>query len=192
MGIFSWHYPFVLTIATLPTIILAAIGWYALAPRKKTIDWFLIAGALIPLAAIALFSPCKNDGVRLFLPAFPFIAMLASLGIYEYFKRYTHARLVAFTILLCLCIVFAIGTYHRYQECYYNETVAVSHTEAAFETEYETCAYQELVPWLNEHPHSRLYVPVMADHLNDSSGAGGIKHVGRMQCLQGRGLCCHT
>ena len=33
---------------------------------KKTIDWFLIAGALIPLAAIALFSPCKNDGVRLF------------------------------------------------------------------------------------------------------------------------------
>ncbi|MGO8702951.1 MAG: ArnT family glycosyltransferase [Candidatus Brocadiia bacterium] len=160
-----WHYPFVLTIATLPCIILAAIGWYALAPRKKTIDWFLIAGALIPLAAIALFSPCKNDGVRLFLPAFPFIAMLASLGIYEYFKRYTHARLAAFTILLCLCIVFAIGTYHRYQECYYNETVAVSHTEAAFETEYETCAYQELVPWLNEHPHSRLYVPVMADHL---------------------------
>ncbi len=164
-GKVPWHYPFVLTIATLPCIMLAGIACYALAARKKAVDWFLIAGALIPLAAIAFFSPCKNDGVRLFLPAFPFIAMLASLGIYEYFRRYTHAKLGMLAILLCLSIVFAISKYHRYQECYYNEMVAVSHAEAAFETEYETCAYQELVPWLNEHPHSRLYAPVMGEHL---------------------------
>jgi hypothetical protein len=117
------------------------------------------------MAAIAFFSPCKNDGVRLFLSSFPFIAMMASLGFYEYLKRYTHARLAICVIISCVSIVFAIGKYHRYQECYYNEIVAVSHTEAAFETEYENCAYQELVPWLNEHPHSKLYAPVMGDHL---------------------------
>ena len=160
-----WHYPFVLMLATLPCIILLALVYYGVAARKRAVDYFLIAGALIPPAAIAFFSPCKNDGVRLFLPAFPFIAMLASLGIYEFFKRYTHTKLAIFSVLLCLSIAFAIGKYHRYQECYYNELVAVSHTDAAFETEYENCAYQELVPWLNEHPHIKLYAPVMGDHL---------------------------
>ena len=160
-----WHYPFVLTMVTLPCIILAAVVYYAMTTRKKAIDGFLIASAFIPMAAIAFFSPCKNDGVRLFLSSFPFIAMMASLGFYEYLKRYTHARLAICVIISCVSIVFAIGKYHRYQECYYNEIVAVSHTEAAFETEYENCAYQELVPWLNEHPHSKLYAPVMGDHL---------------------------
>lgn len=160
-----WHYPFLLTVVTLPCMILLAAGYYGMAGRKRGIDCFLILSALIPVAAIAFFSPCKNDGVRLFLPAFPFIGMMASLGIYEYFRRYTHTKLAVCAIISCLSIVFAVGRYHRYQECYFNELVAVSHTETAFETEYETCAYQEIVPWLNERPYSKVYVPVMGDQL---------------------------
>jgi 4-amino-4-deoxy-L-arabinose transferase-like glycosyltransferase len=160
-----WHYPFILTVVTVPCVMLLAIGYYGIAARKRAIDCFLILSALIPIAAIALFSPCKNDGVRLFLSAFPFIGMMASLGIYEYFRRYSHAKLAVCAIISCVSIVFAIGEYHRYQECYFNEVVVASHAEAAFETEYHTCAYQELVPWLNERPHSKVYAPVMGDRL---------------------------
>jgi len=80
-----WTYPFVMTALTLPvgTLILVILG---LARSVQSPRRFLPVGVLVAWAAavpiIVLMRPGgpKYDGVRLFLPAFPFIAMLAGLG----------------------------------------------------------------------------------------------------------------
>jgi hypothetical protein len=150
-----WHYPFVLTLVTLPVVILLAIGVYALFARKRSVDGFLILSAVLPIALIALLSPCKNSSVRLFLPAFPFICVIAALGVHEFAS--SRAKALVFLCLLGLSAAFAVFEYGRYQECYYNEGVVLTRTGPWFETEYECVSCQELAPWLNAHAGSNVY-----------------------------------
>ena len=151
-----WHYPLVLSFITLPVVILAAIVYYIFRARKRTLDLFLACNVALPILLIALFCPCTSGGVRLFLPAFPFLCMFAALGIHQYLSVRTSGRVTALILVLGLAAAFAVGAYGRYQECYYNELVAISHTGSLFETEYTGCPIQEVIPWMNEHPGARF------------------------------------
>ena len=78
-----WHYPFVLAAITVPpvTLFLVALGIARSTQtlRRHSVGFFYLWGAMVPCLAI-MISPAKYDGVRLFLPAFPFLAALAGIG----------------------------------------------------------------------------------------------------------------
>ncbi len=80
-----WHYPLVLTIATLPAVtVLAVIGggwWTARRIRTDALGALILAQGLFVLVLASKPGLPKFDGVRLFVPAFPFLACLAGVGL---------------------------------------------------------------------------------------------------------------
>jgi hypothetical protein len=80
-----WHYPLVMLAVTVPAGLLAAsvVGVYVTL-RDKTqnpaTELALVNFAGILLVAMLPWAP-KYDGVRLFLPAFPFLGVLAGVGV---------------------------------------------------------------------------------------------------------------
>jgi len=166
-----WHYPWVLTFITVPLLILALffIGWISIMFHPNKTNVFLLFNALFPLILISFPSVPKYDGVRLFLPAFPFICMIAGMGIQQIFlfaQRFKFARLSYF-ILVCL---FALTVYssivkvHPYQSSYFNELVGGvdGAAEKGFELEYWGNAYIGALRWMNEHADKTFWV-YMAD-----------------------------
>ena len=84
MGV-PWHYPWVMTLVTVPVgiLLLAAVGlWGA---RRRILNdptTSLIVGSIIaPLVLFSLPGVAVYDGARLFLVAFPGIALLAGRGV---------------------------------------------------------------------------------------------------------------
>ncbi len=76
-----WHYPFVLTAATLPVHCLICVGLRLLKRRFDAAEQLLLCSVLIPMAAFALPGTPVYDGVRLFLFVTPAIAVLAGRGL---------------------------------------------------------------------------------------------------------------
>ncbi len=79
-----WHYPLTITALTVPlvTLILSTLGVARTVrdPQQKSVGFLFLWAAILPcLIPIVLGSP-KYDGERLFLPAFPFLAILAGIG----------------------------------------------------------------------------------------------------------------
>ncbi len=79
-----WHYPWVMTLVTVPIgiLLLAAVGLWG-ARRRILVDpaTSLIIGSIIaPLVLFSLPGVAVYDGARLFLVAFPGIALLAGCG----------------------------------------------------------------------------------------------------------------
>lgn len=80
-----WSYPLAMTAITLPagTLLLLALGVARAlqAPRRYFAMTVLSAwAAFVPMIVLMRPDGPKYDGVRLFLPAFPFLAILAGLG----------------------------------------------------------------------------------------------------------------
>ncbi len=170
-----WHYPFVLSAVTMPLPVLLAIlpGVSRLRrAAERPFLLFLLVNALAPLAVVAFLTPCKYDGVRLFLPAFPFLCAVAAIGVQEVctlpqapWARRAAAGACAAVFLL----TFASSTYryHPFQTSYYNELLGGVRgaAEKGFETEYWGNAYVKLIPWLQRHPGVPLWVPINYDSL---------------------------
>ncbi len=143
-----WHYPLVMTFVTMPPGILAAciyggIRSWATVKRSPIVPLiFLNLAAIYGVASLP--GVPKYDGVRLFLPAFPFLACLAGMGIAEWWeylcgrfrKRSEIARgvMAAFFALelLSLVVVYPFGL------SYYSPLVGGPKGAAAlgFETTY--------------------------------------------------------
>lgn len=104
-----WHYPLVMTLITLPpmTLLLALLGaarlraWrrdasLAGVARERTAALVLVSwGVVVNLALHSLPQTLKYDGVRLFLPIFPLIAVLAAAGFragLDWLLRWPRAR----------------------------------------------------------------------------------------------------
>jgi len=75
-----WHYPFVWTLIVLPPTILVAIIAGLFDGKHRRLVGFCLLNASVLYAALLLPSAPTHDGVRLFLAAFPFYAVLAGLG----------------------------------------------------------------------------------------------------------------
>lgn len=171
-----WHYPFVLTGVTVPTLTLALalIGLVAavvLAARGRSSEGALFAiGGLIPLCLSALpFTP-KYNGVRLFLPAFPFLAGLAGLGFAQVAAgagwaigrlrrnadpvrvRRWCAGVLGAIVLLPAAVGLAAS--HPHQLAYYNALVGgpLGARDRGFETIYWGGVLREALPHLNARP----------------------------------------
>ena len=127
-----WHYPFVWTLIVLPpTILLAIIAGLFDGKRRKLVGFCLLNVSVL-YAALLLPSAPTHDGVRLFLAAFPFYAVLAGLGAAVLGAALTRridstdrhpSALVSALVLLVLLFGPAAGAVvrtHPYQLSYVN------------------------------------------------------------------------
>lgn len=187
-----WHYPFVMTFATLPPLIffLFLIGFLSIILNLEQTKIFILFNALFPLILIAIPSVPKYDGVRLFLPAFPFISMIAGMGVQQIlllFQKISPSpspispypplrkdsaatnrkwKLVYPTLLslFALSIYSSIIKTHPYQSSYYSKLIGGIERAAqkGFEIDYWGNAYIGALPWMNQHSLSTFWV-YMAD-----------------------------
>jgi 4-amino-4-deoxy-L-arabinose transferase-like glycosyltransferase len=136
--VLPWHHALVLTLITVPLPILALAGAGAVrlreAPLRPLVSLCLIQ-VLFQQVLMALPSSPGHDGVRLFLPQFPFIALLAGLGfgaawsrVWQGVKHGRHPRLsrascAGLTALLFLPAAAALARSHPLELAYFNEVV---------------------------------------------------------------------
>jgi len=90
-----WHYPFVMMLVTTPLVALigaAAGGWDHLRRlrrqfRSSAHEALLLWAFLFPVLLLAFPGAPKYDGIRLMLPAYPFLAILAARGLALIWER---------------------------------------------------------------------------------------------------------
>lgn len=163
-----WHYPLVLTLITIPLITLIPffIGIFKI-PKKpyRNTNIFILFNSLLPLFIISLPMVPKYDGVRLFLPAFPFICIISGLGIkyiLDFGKKFKLEKLFFLVYILLFSISFynSIIKYHPYQSSYFNEVIGGVDGAAkrGFEVEYWGNAFIGTLSFLNEHSDNTFWI----------------------------------
>ena len=198
-----WHYPFVLTLATVPVglLLLSGIGVPAAlrtcrrkcvascvtSPDRKTergqvapslaqattfsfrlgrarqkrrddraganpVGLLILGSALLPMLILAWPSVPKYDGVRLLMPAFPFIACLAGIGGAHLWTRGRTGKRAVLAIAAVGALELAFT--HPYELSYYNEAVggAWGADKLGLETTYwgDTVTFA-VIDYMNEH-----------------------------------------
>jgi len=157
-----WHYPLVLTAATIPVgilflVVLGAVG----AVRQFRVAPLLALPLVHAAAAVGPFLlpwlP-KYDGVRLFLPAFPFLAVLAGVGgarCWAWVAERSRARPRRALLVAVLFFLSQAGAYALIHPCelsYYNALVGGlwGAERLGLETTYwHDCVNPRLFAWLN-------------------------------------------
>lgn len=124
-----WHYPWVMTFATVPlgTLLLASCGvWVHRRSLRSNPVVSLILGSIVgPLLLFSLPGVAVYDGVRLFLVVFPGIAILAGAGIVPV-RNWLHRRKIPDAIVLTLILLpqcTGIASTSPYFLSYYNAVV---------------------------------------------------------------------
>jgi len=164
-----WHYPFVMTAVSTPAAVLAlAIAGAARCWPRRNIDpdrALLLFGLLVTILPSAFPSSPKYNGVRLFLPAFPFLAALSGGGfawLQLQLVRLLSAKKPVRGLLSALVGVAlgtallspsarAVSTIHPYQLSYYNALAGGTEgaTRRGFETIYWGQVFKEAPEFLD-------------------------------------------
>jgi hypothetical protein len=132
-----WHYPYVWTVIVFPLSLLAATVAGLIAPRSGPLRGLVLLNMAVLYGALALPSAPMHDGVRLFLPLFPFYCALAgsgSVAIGEWVTRVLQVRFPSIAerrdLIVALAIVAGIAPaalrtaqVHPYQFSYFNALV---------------------------------------------------------------------
>jgi len=125
-----WTYPFVWTLVSLPAPLLLAAGAGLVAARRSRLVALCALNFVVMYGALMVPTAPMHDGVRLFLPALPFFAVLAGLGAEVVAGRlrvlFASPRLrpslltVAAPLLLVGPAVVATARVHPYELSYFN------------------------------------------------------------------------
>jgi len=173
-----WHFPIVITLAVVPLTILVAAAWggvrVVMGARAGSAGWLMLLGAAAPIALLALGANRVYDNERLLMPAFPFIAALAGIGMgwisariggahsggrRRVLRRAAGCSLVA---ILFLPQVFSGAALYPHLLSYYSLAVGGVRGAArlGLETTYWCDTYAAAVPFLNAQapPRSRIWV----------------------------------
>ncbi len=147
-----WWYTSLMFLVTTPALILVLfiIGAFWTVRHGKTWDKVMLVNALYPLALFSLPGVYRYDWVRLFLPAFPFVVLVAARAI-------TRKRLFFIVILWAVTLITSVIRIHPWESAYYNELVGgISGAQKlGFETEFWGNSYLGVLPWMNankSHP----------------------------------------
>lgn len=125
-----WHFPLVMMLFTTPIVALAAAAHQVGASlkhwRDRPIDALILANLVMIMGIMVLPGVSKYDGVRLFLPAFPFLAALTGLGIerwWQWGRRHWPERVAPRAGLLSIIFLsqaVPLALIHPYELSYYN------------------------------------------------------------------------
>jgi 4-amino-4-deoxy-L-arabinose transferase-like glycosyltransferase len=135
-----WHYPLVMIGMTTPTLVLllsfaGVVAQVGNLRHKNEIDArsLLLLSLLVQLAAFMLPTTPKYNGVRIFLPVFPFLALFAGVGFDALCRWLTQrvkteqmspALLIALLGIVCLApSLKAIAYVHPFELSYYNALI---------------------------------------------------------------------
>lgn len=186
-----WHYPFVMLAITLPLPILSFSVIGALKAIHDTISlnnrtsFLILINAFVPVVIFSSPNTLGYDGIRLFMPALPFIALLAGIGVGYTIKqirsllkrstgllkgkkidRYASVAYLFVLILLIIQGASAFITEDPYESVYYNSLVGGTNGAVnKFELEYWGQAHIEAVRWLNRYAIRNATVFSMISHL---------------------------
>ncbi len=154
-----FHYPFAMVFFTLPiSIIISSILsliFIIKGIRSKPIGILILINALIPLLITALPSSPTYDGIRLFMPAFPFIAIMSGIGfgkIIEWLDKKSplyfslkNISLIPYVFILILFIIGLLEIYliHPYELSYYNQLIGG--VKGAYQKGMETTYWGEVI-----------------------------------------------
>lgn len=162
-----WWYTPVMFLTTTPAfvLILFATGTYRIVRVGTIWERFMLFNALYPIVFFSLPGVVRYDWVRLFLPAFPFVALVAGYGAvyvtHIFRKKY---RLVALIILIAAwtaTLYFSVIRIHPWESAYYNEFVggAAGANKLGMESEFWGNGYLGVLPWMNSHKSDMMCVP---------------------------------
>jgi len=158
-----WHYPIVMTFVTVPVGFL--LGFFAFFRRfagkirRKKIEILLLLNFLAVIAVASLPNVPRYDGVRLFMPGFAFLAMMAGIGlggIWEYLKKRRSWKRVACAAFVILVMLQGSGVVlsFPFNLSYYNALAggAAGAKKLGFESTYwgEPCN-RRIFDYLNEN-----------------------------------------
>ncbi len=167
-----WHYGWTMLLLTTPLVVLVPAllegcatlraAWRrpgALPPAadagKSRVRLWLLFNALLPIGFLSLPGMARFDDVRQFLPAFPFIAMLAGAGIGRLRALPSGTLWMAGAAALFLLTAgVPAARMHPFQFAYYNELAGGTRgaERAGFEVESWHSSYRQALPWINAHP----------------------------------------
>ncbi|HDZ90046.1 MAG TPA: phospholipid carrier-dependent glycosyltransferase [Deltaproteobacteria bacterium] len=167
-----WHYPLVFLSATVPLIVLAPllVGIYKSASfGNRKANTFILFNAFFPVLLLSLPGVPKYDGVRLFLPSFPFLCMVSGLGLKYLLQRFRGGGLLKsaaglYLFLFVLSVYVSVIRTHPYQSSYFNEVMGgtVGASMKGFEHEYWGSSYLGTLGWLNRNSSKSFWL-AMAD-----------------------------
>lgn len=126
-----WHYPLVLTALTLPAAVLLmlAAGILRGARRRPPMVVYWLLHAAVPMSLVLLPLAQGYDGTRLWLPAFPFLILLAGYGFAGAMDalpdllpaRCRRAALPVALAALLMPAAIQTALVHPFELAYYNE-----------------------------------------------------------------------
>jgi hypothetical protein len=171
-NIAPWYYVFVAVFFQVPSFmfILFTIGINYLRKNNKKILLFLILNFIYPLVIFILPNAPKQDGIRLFLPAIPFFAVISGIGLVHginfinniYFKSGIKLLLIIFF----LGYIFQVSKLYPYLSSYYSEFIVGLYgaNKIGFETDYWGSPNQNIIPWMNQHENDPFCVYPTTNH----------------------------
>lgn len=168
-GTAPWHYPFVLTLAVVPAM--TTLTYFTGTARvlkaymQQPLGCYILLNAFIPLLIAALGLQALYSGERHFMPAFPYLAMLAGIGFVST-QQVLEKRLlpkkvpqiwlqrmlvVSLVLLLFVPSLISIVKIHPYELSYYSELVGGLHgaIRLGLETTFWCESYKDCLPYLN-------------------------------------------
>ncbi len=185
-----WHYPSVMILTTTPllalALILIGIARTLMRPHRRPYGTLFLMCALVMWAVISMPAAPKYDGVRLLLPVFPFLALLAGSGFVGLIHRieqllarrsasdparlarFIHRLAFAFVLLLLVEGGGAIWRYYPFMLSYYNPLVGgLAGAADRFEAIYWGEALnQTVIDQLNSLPDGSRIKPLVLHERN--------------------------
>lgn len=149
-----WHHVFVMTVAVTPLGILALAGLGTWAGLKRRDPLALLAAGTVAFLWAVMLAPSAphHNGVRQFVPLFPFVGLLAGLGL-ERAREAVGSR----AALLVAALAFVppavdLVRYRPYWLSYYGEAVgglAGAHARGFERTYWMDVVADELYDWMD-------------------------------------------
>ncbi len=173
-----WHAPIVMAAITtpVPTLLCAVAGAFVMARRlarasaadveRRDLDVLVLLNAVVTIGSVMLPNIPKYGGVKLFLPFFPFLAIVAAIGLDAALAtvlvrtgRAPRARAVVTAISFAVlfgAMASRIVAIHPYELSYYNALVGglPGAERHGFDIQYYDLWYLDVARWLNQtYPH---------------------------------------
>jgi len=157
---YPWHYlPVTLGVTTpLFLLVLAGASFFLSRPWAKRPLFTLTAGALLlNLLLYFLLRPALYDGLRHFLFLLPLVAVLAAMGLLDFWTwkgealRTARKAILAMTVLGMAGTLWAMAKLHPYEYIYHNELAGgTKGAYGRYETDYWVAGMREAVEWLKK------------------------------------------
>lgn len=160
------YYPVVMFLVSTPLVILVPffIGLYFIIRHGNTLERFFLLNAWFPFMLLLTIPAAKYDGIRLILPSYPFVILVAGAGIYRLRKLLKPGNRILLSLLVgitvCSSVYDGLVRIHPYQASYYNEIVGgiPGARNIGFETDYWGSPYLRILPWMNSHKQESFCV----------------------------------